>query len=1022
MAYQPKSYRKFAATTATAAMVASAVAPVASLAAGFTDVAPQYKEAVDFLVSTGATNGKTETQFGVYEEITRLDAAVILAKLLKLDVDKAKDAGFTDVPKDRAKYVNALVEAGVLSGKGDGKFGAYDKLTRVEMAKIVANAYKLEKQNDSALPFTDVNATWAPFVKALYDNGVTSGKTPTSFGAYENITRGDFAQFVYRAAQLQPGDVLPEIASVKATGLTTVEVTFTAPVDEVSAENFTIEGGSVISATLSADKKTATLKVSGLDYDKTYTLAAKNILVNGKTVDLGTKTFKTPAVSELWELRVTPKESTIVANGADNTEVTFELISKETGKVDENADDIVLDLNTTYGTLAQKRVTIQDGKATVLLTSEFSNKEVTAKIDAQIIEASEDYKDLIGKVAGNATVTFKPAASDVVQTITLVGGESNQADRVTVFFDKEPTLEQLNKSVFVVKQGNEEKQVRGFKLVKDNPKAVEVILEKDAYLTDNKEVTVVAKVPNSTGQLSESSKTFKLTDARVPEVTSVQAEGLNKVKVVFSEAIRSVNFIIDGQYLEGKDFTVEYGDFNPQTHVDQRNVVTIKLNDSFQENAKAKKGYFTPGQHSLQVSSVKDFAALTDANNIGTTQNLTFNVIDDTTKPEVSEVKVESPEQFRIKFNKVLKEADLLNAAGDKFELQVYNEDTGKYENIFKASDKEKRFPGLPANIEDLLLVKPVLGTSEYIVELKKDWTQIYNTQDTQRNYYNDKFRIVIGEGSVTNEANGEKNAEITLDLNYKDSPLNGPDVTSPEINDIVQKDNVNFVVQLSEPVKLKVDGVSDDAGDTLAQKQAELPTTLVDFIGKDEKGKTVTVPGKVVGYADASEKSFIVTAPLQELVNKGYDENWTVVVKSISDDVGNTAPSLSKGFKVSKALGATPFAIDKVEGYFNGDNADKVRITFTEGVQYRGGVYDATNPAQYTLNGKTLPVGTSITVEDGDGNVENGYEVVVITLPDKTLLAKSNVVTVNKNLQSADGSVLEGEYEKVFNIRRVDY
>ncbi|ATO37813.1 hypothetical protein GTID1_11770 [Geobacillus thermodenitrificans] len=215
MAYQPKSYRKFAATTATAAMVASAVAPVASLAAGFTDVAPQYKDAVDFLVSTGATNGKTETQFGVYEQITRLDAAVILAKVLKLDVDNAKDAGFTDVPKDRAKYVNALVEAGILNGKSEGKFGAYDNLTRVEMAKIIANAYKLEKQNDNALPFTDVNATWAPFVKALYDNGVTSGKTETSFGAYENITRGDFARFVYRAANLNV-DVDPEVVSVSA--------------------------------------------------------------------------------------------------------------------------------------------------------------------------------------------------------------------------------------------------------------------------------------------------------------------------------------------------------------------------------------------------------------------------------------------------------------------------------------------------------------------------------------------------------------------------------------------------------------------------------------------------------------------------------------------------------------------------------------------------------------------------------------------------------------------------------------
>ena len=54
MAYQPKSYRKFIAGAAAAAVVAPVVAPVASLAAtNFTDVEAKYQEAVDFLVSKG---------------------------------------------------------------------------------------------------------------------------------------------------------------------------------------------------------------------------------------------------------------------------------------------------------------------------------------------------------------------------------------------------------------------------------------------------------------------------------------------------------------------------------------------------------------------------------------------------------------------------------------------------------------------------------------------------------------------------------------------------------------------------------------------------------------------------------------------------------------------------------------------------------------------------------------------------------------------------------------------------------
>lgn len=275
MAYQPKSYRKFVATTATAAMVASAVAPVVS-AASFTDVAPQYKDAVDYLVSTGATNGKTETTFAVYDEITRLDAAVILAKVLKLDVDNAKDAGFTDVPKDRAKYVNALVEAGVLNGKAPGKFGAYDKLTRVEMAKIIANAYNL-KGDDVTLPFTDVNDTWAPYVKALYKYGVTKGKTETSFGAYVNITRGEFALFVYRAKDV---NVAPQVVEVSAINAAQLQVKFNKAIDKSTVidsdntlksgvltitkvdgtGNVTIDDTSL--ASLSEDGKTLTITVA----------------------------------------------------------------------------------------------------------------------------------------------------------------------------------------------------------------------------------------------------------------------------------------------------------------------------------------------------------------------------------------------------------------------------------------------------------------------------------------------------------------------------------------------------------------------------------------------------------------------------------------------------------------------------------------------------------------------------------------------------------------------------------------
>ena len=144
---------------------------------------------------------------------------------------------------------------------------------------------------------------------------------------------------------------------------------------------------------------------------------------------------KTP-VSKEFSLKVTSTATSVKADGADNTVIKFELLGAG-GKVDTNADNIVLEIGTTFGNLATNRVTVQDGVGQVVLSSEFSTKEVVAKINAQIIEASSDYKDLIGKVAGETTIKFSPS---VVTTdpnnVTFQDAESNQADRVVLYFDK----------------------------------------------------------------------------------------------------------------------------------------------------------------------------------------------------------------------------------------------------------------------------------------------------------------------------------------------------------------------------------------------------------------------------------------------------------------------------------------------------------------------------------------------------------------------------------------------------------
>ena len=221
MTYQQKSYKKFIATAATATLVASAIAP-ATMAAGFTDVSEKYQDAVDFVVSKGA-NGMSETKFGVHENIKRVDAAVLLVKVLGLDYENAAPSGFTDVPERAVQYVNALKEAGITNGKSATKFDSHSLITRGELAVWIQRGFELVGENE--VPFTDVAGQYAEAVAALVDNGITNGVSETQFGTYQHAKRGDYAILLMRASEASNNSQAPayEVKSTEIDLTTTDE-------------------------------------------------------------------------------------------------------------------------------------------------------------------------------------------------------------------------------------------------------------------------------------------------------------------------------------------------------------------------------------------------------------------------------------------------------------------------------------------------------------------------------------------------------------------------------------------------------------------------------------------------------------------------------------------------------------------------------------------------------------------------------------------------------------------------------
>jgi hypothetical protein len=134
------------------------------------------------------------------------------------------------------------------------------------MAKIIANAYNFVGDATNAFPFTDVSETFKEFVDALEENGIAQGYAGTTkFGTGDNVTRGQFALFVFRA---EAGGVTEAtVASAKALNSKQIEVKFNTTLnsttsvvgDASEAALYTLDGIDASSAVLSADKKSVVL-------------------------------------------------------------------------------------------------------------------------------------------------------------------------------------------------------------------------------------------------------------------------------------------------------------------------------------------------------------------------------------------------------------------------------------------------------------------------------------------------------------------------------------------------------------------------------------------------------------------------------------------------------------------------------------------------------------------------------------------------------------------------------------------
>ncbi len=169
----------------------------------FIDVPTNHwsKDSIDHLTEQKIISGYGNGKFGFGDNVTRGQVAAIISRYLKLENTGSTNKHFSDIHGHMFENnIKAIAQKGLMTGDNStDKFRPDDTLTRYEMAVILQKAFHLPvKTNDL---FYDVpNNFWATdAVRSLYSNGITNGIGNYQYGGKLNVTREQFATFMYNA-------------------------------------------------------------------------------------------------------------------------------------------------------------------------------------------------------------------------------------------------------------------------------------------------------------------------------------------------------------------------------------------------------------------------------------------------------------------------------------------------------------------------------------------------------------------------------------------------------------------------------------------------------------------------------------------------------------------------------------------------------------------------------------------------------------------------------------------------------
>lgn len=556
-----KSYTKFVAGTITTAMVAGVVAPVTALASTtFSDVpAGSYAvTAINYGVEQGYIHGMSETVFGYGQDITRQDAAVIIASAVAGSSDAVPEvttSSFVDVDTDgyANKFIEALVAKGIV-GDGEGHFNPKDAITRAEFSQMVVQAFGFTIEDGATVPeFTDTVAG------AWYENAITilstkvaiSGYPDGSFQPNANIAREAAAQIIYGVHHKEEVGAM----QAEATGVDTLTVTFDSAVTDTEAVKFEVLKGNN-AATYSNVSWNETKTVATLEMDADFGTATYTVNVTGVSEGALTDSFEAkaeaPVAIEIAPYLVLESEDTTTSGGAiEHYEATTnfkvvnqygEIYSKplttsfleadlktiDTEKLSKWSDsDYTVDFDGNGEgtvTFALEEDVDVDDVGTLVLTYEDDNKDIDLKSSKEVVVSDpavvsevevsglyNDYSDGFVETVNSNDAEKNDRYYLAVKASSQYGTTLVDDDKIAKFVD-EIKVDSSDDDILDLKLGTKDSSEVTFRTVEGvNYYFIPVTREKNSDEFGNVDLSVEARETNN-----ESVKSFELVQSSTP--------------------------------------------------------------------------------------------------------------------------------------------------------------------------------------------------------------------------------------------------------------------------------------------------------------------------------------------------------------------------------------------------------------------------------------------------------------------------------------------------------------------------